>query len=270
MTQAVPAIDPDHTISVGVASFNIRNSSADDGDDSWPHRKDATLDQIRAVDWQFLGMQEVLADQFAFLRDHLSHTEYASSGRDDGLQAGEHNSVFVNSPEWTLESAEVRWLSESPDEPGSIGWDATLPRIVTMTKATHTATGARLGFANTHFCYQGREAQLHSAELIDGWLTGEESDGRPWIVVGDLNIGPDAAPLVHLRSRGWTTALPADEAGSTFHGFTGTTEGEQIDHILLSPGLEAVDWGVERGRVHGRWPSDHYLVRAEVRVPVSG
>jgi endonuclease/exonuclease/phosphatase family metal-dependent hydrolase len=255
------------TIPLRVASFNIRFGHADDGDDSWPLRRAALRDQLLAVDWQFLGLQEVVSEQLAYLRDQLPHTEYASAGRDDGLLAGEHCSVFVNSPDWTLDSADVRWLSEEPETPGSIGWDATLPRIVTITRATHRPTGTRLGFASTHFCYQGDTARLESARLIDRWLTAE-ADGRAWILVGDFNLEPGSPPLAFMRDQGWVSALP-DDAGGTNHSFAGGTTGGQIDHILVSPDIEVAGWAVERDQVDGRWPSDHYLVWADLEIPVS-
>jgi endonuclease/exonuclease/phosphatase family metal-dependent hydrolase len=264
-TSVVP--DGPAIIPITVASFNIRYGHADDGDDSWPMRKESVRDQLLAVDWQFLGLQEVVALQLAYLRDRIPHTEYASAGRDDGLLAGEHCSVFVNSPEWTLDSADIRWLSETPEVPGSIGWDATLTRIVTITRATHRPTGTRIGLANTHFCHIGDTARFESAKLIDGWLTAE-ADDRAWILVGDFNLVPGSAPLSFLRDQGWVSALP-DGLGGTSHSFDGGVDQGQIDHILVSPDITVTNWGVEREQVNGRWPSDHYLVHATLGIPVA-
>lgn len=261
------ARDRDATIPLSVATFNIRYGHADDGDNSWPLRRAALRDQLLAVDWQLLGLQEVVSEQLGYLRDQIPHTEYASAGRDDGLLAGEHCPVFVNTPDWTLDSADVRWLSEQPETPGSVGWDATLPRIVTITRATHRPSGTQIGFANTHFCYQGDTARMESARLIDRWLTAE-AGGRAWIIVGDFNLELGSPPLRFLRDRGWVSALP-DGIGGTNHSFAGGTDEGQIDHILVSPDIGVTGWAVERNQIESHWPSDHYLVLAELQIPLA-
>jgi hypothetical protein len=39
-----------------VATFNIRNSSAPDGDDSWPLRRESTVAAIDALDAEVVGL----------------------------------------------------------------------------------------------------------------------------------------------------------------------------------------------------------------------
>jgi hypothetical protein len=45
-----------------VATFNIRNSSADDGADSWPMRRDATIAAIEALSAEHYIEQAVALD----------------------------------------------------------------------------------------------------------------------------------------------------------------------------------------------------------------
>src|ERR1041384_3204380 len=55
-----------------VMSFNIRNSSAKDGENAWEKRKGFLLETVRAFGPDLLGMQEVLEDQAEFLRGGLA------------------------------------------------------------------------------------------------------------------------------------------------------------------------------------------------------
>jgi hypothetical protein len=53
-------------------------------------------------------------------------------------------------------------LSTEPEVPGSVGWDAHLPRIATIVRLRHR-DGTAAGVANTHFDHAGDQARLESA-----------------------------------------------------------------------------------------------------------
>jgi predicted extracellular nuclease len=46
-----------------VATFNIRNSSAPDGDNAWPVRRNATVAAIEHLDADVVGLVGVVPDQ---------------------------------------------------------------------------------------------------------------------------------------------------------------------------------------------------------------
>lgn len=243
-----------------VASFNIRTSRAPDRADRWKHRRDACIDAIRGFSADILGLQEVRPDQLDDLRDAFPGATIVGAGRDsDG--GGEHASVLVKAGGWTVESSETRWLSATPTRPGSRGWDAELPRVVTLVRLRHAATP--VGVANTHFDHRGTEARERSAALIAEWL-GQERD-RPWIVLGDLNAVPGSPPLRVLAEAGYTDALPPD-AGGTEHAFTGATDRTRIDYVLAGPGIEVAAAWIGHDRPRGRLPSDHWPVLADLVV----
>ncbi|HEU5265395.1 MAG TPA: hypothetical protein VFU35_01800, partial [Jatrophihabitans sp.] len=96
---------------------------------------------------EIVGLQEVRPDQLADLRAAFPGARIAGAGRDaDG--GGEHASVLIAPGSWQLESAETRWLSPTPARPGSRGWDANLPRVVTLVRLRRGRTS--LGVANAH------------------------------------------------------------------------------------------------------------------------
>ena len=166
---------------IRVATFNIRNSSAPDGDNAWPVRRDATVAAIEALDADVVGLQEVLPDQLEYLRWRFSRYEIVGVGRDDGMSAGEHSVVLVRPGDWKVEKHETRWLSDDPGTPGSVGWDADLTRIATLVWLRHL-NGTTIGIANTHYDHAGEVAQLQSSRLIARWIgrrAAVDRDGRP-------------------------------------------------------------------------------------------
>ncbi|WP_343975658.1 endonuclease/exonuclease/phosphatase family protein [Kribbella koreensis] len=245
-----------------VATFNIRNSSAADGDDSWVLRREATAAAIEELAADVVGLQEVLPDQLEYLRERFAEYEIVGAGRDDGAHAGEHSVVMIRRGPWQLDSHETRWLSGAPSTPGSVGWDADLTRIATLVRLS-TIDGSRAGIVNTHYDHIGEVAQLESSKLIDRWTAAEPE--LHWVVLGDLNVGPESLPLKMFLEAGWRDAVPA-EAGGTFHDFTGATDRERIDHILISKNWHVVDAEVSHHRPGGRLPSDHWPVVATLNL----
>ena len=241
-----------------VATFNIRNSSADDGDDSWVLRREAAAAAIEELAADVVGLQEVLPDQLEYLRERFPQHEIVGAGRDDGAHAGEHSVVMIRSRDWRVESHETRWLSTEPTTPGSVGWDADLTRIATLVRIAH-ADGTRVGIANTHYDHIGEVAQLESSKLLNQWMSAEPE--LHWVLLGDLNVEPGSAPLRVLLDAGWLDAVPA-EAGGTFHDFGRTTNEGRIDHILTSKSWRVVDAEVSHHRPDGRLPSDPWPVVA--------
>ncbi len=243
-----------------VASFNIRTSRGRDGRNGWRRRRDVSIAAIRGFSAEVVGLQEVRPDQLADLHRAFPDAVIVGAGRDaDG--GGEHASVLVPSGRWSVESSETRWLSPTPNQRGSRGWDARLARVVTLVRLRDGST--RLGVANTHFDHHGALARERSAALITEWL-GQERE-LPWVVLGDLNALPASSPLRVFAAAGFTDALPQD-AGGTEHAFTGATDRTRIDYVLTGAGVAVSAAWISHDRPRGRLPSDHWPVLADVVV----
>jgi endonuclease/exonuclease/phosphatase family metal-dependent hydrolase len=246
-----------------VATFNIRNSSAPDGENAWPVRRGATVAAIVELDAEVVGLQEVLPDQLDFLREQFADWTIVGAGRDDGVHAGEHSVVLVRPGDWEVESDETRWLSTEPSTPGSVGWDAHLTRIATLVRLKHV-DGTRVGVANTHYDHAGEVARIESSRLLAQWVAAERQ--LHWILMGDLNATPDSPPLKVLTSAGLLDAVPATEGGSEHGEFTGATDLDRIDHILTDKSWQVVEAHVSHYRPGGRLPSDHWPVVATLEL----
>ena len=258
-------------------SFNVRYGDADDGDNAWEFRRDLLVRTIRMFDPDLLGVQEALEHQFKLLCDELGG-QYGchGAGRDDGRSNGEHMGIFFRRGRFERLAGGHFWLSETPDKPGSLSWDAEVTRMASWVKLLDRgAAGERAGellFVNTHWDHMGKRARFESARLIRRNVH-ELCPSGPVVIVGDFNAREDDeeyTELLRATDDGGAKYLDAyrvvhpdrltDEA--TFHGFKGGKEGSRIDWVVHSEELEATEAGIDRSAADGRYPSDHYAVTA--------
>ena len=256
-----------------VMSFNIRYGSADDGENDWEHRRYLLRVAIRERDPHILGVQECLWNQGVELDRAFGNYRLTGVGRDDGVRAGEMCLIFTRRDRYHVLDQGHFWLSETPETPGSKGWDAACPRIVTWVELRDRwCDPDTLYVFNAHFDHVGEEARLRGAELLRARMA-EISDGHPVILMGDFNASAGDSPAYRiLAEEGWTVdlplrdafavATPADRRGGTFHGFTGEPTTGRIDWILCSGAFALREAGTSRFEREGRYPSDHFPVWA--------
>lgn len=258
-----------------VMSFNIRNGRANDGEDSWPHRRERLFALLREQNADVIGLQEAFRDQVDAIRAALpggsgpSAYDEAGVGRDDGKSAGEHSTLLFRSDRFRLEAQGTFWFSDTPETPGSRHWGNTIPRICTWARLAEKASGRTFTVFNLHLDHQSQPSRERSARLLLERLRGTMG---PRIVMGDFNAGEqnrairalldssDPALVDTFRAR-----HPQETAVSTFHGFKGGTQGAKIDYIFVTGELETTEARILRDHKEGRYPSDHYPVTARVR-----
>lgn len=257
---------------VRVMSFNIRYGTAPDGDNAWPHRREAVFGVIRDLKPDLLGTQETLAFQRDELLDACPTLAAFAAGRDDGREAGEMAAVFYDRHRFELLASGHLWLSATPQVPGSRGWDAALPRIATWVKLRDRKVpqDAPLLFLNTHFDHVGERARLESARLIRRSLATLGAGCR-LVVAGDFNAAEASPPYAALFTDATAgpklldtlrVAVPQSTGPEgTFNGFDPKhSTGGRIDWIGCSADWRVVTAGIDRTASAGRAPSDHWPV----------
>src|SRR5437764_4836016 len=158
-----PAVPTTAPAILRVMSFNVRYGTAPDGPDHWDKRKPLFFATIRAYGPDLLGMQEVIAAQADELQQELSGYGFIGTGRDDGKRRGEYSPLMFRKDRFELIESGQYWLSETPEQVASKGWDAALPRIVTWAKLKDRASGRPLLWINTHWDHVGNKARVESA-----------------------------------------------------------------------------------------------------------
>ena len=173
-------------------TFNIRlqNGGDEKAGVGWSVRRDRVADYIKRNHIDVIGMQEVLHTQLEDLLQRLPEYDYVGVGRTDGATKGEYSPVFFLKERFEVLEKGNFWLSETPDVPGSVGWDAALERIASYAKLRDKATGKVFMAVNTHFDHVGVKARRESAKLIMRKIQ-EIVGTRPAVVTGDFNVTED-------------------------------------------------------------------------------
>jgi endonuclease/exonuclease/phosphatase family metal-dependent hydrolase len=257
-----------------VMSFNLRYSTANDGEDSWESRREMLIETIRRDHPDLLGTQECLAEQADYLREQLPYMSVIAVHRDDGKRKGEASAILFRMDRFELLASGTFWLSPTPEKIGSKGWDADCTRIVTWAKLRDKASGKNVAWLNTHWDHIGKQARLESAGMMRRWIDANAAE-MPVIITGDFNTHLDAPPYARLfDAKEWTRPLidtyaklhgPNNNGGGTYHGFKGKGAGARIDWIICSQEFEPIDSGIDTFNVDGRFPSDHFPVTAVLR-----
>lgn len=253
-----------------IMTWNIRLDTPNDGDNAWKHRKSGFCAQLSEENADIIGFQEVLHNQLIDLQDCLSGYSYVGVGRADGKQGGEYSPVFFKRDRFTLIGSGTTWLSNTPDIPGSVGWDAALERIVSWAKLADKKTGDTMVVMNTHFDHVGQKARENSAILMLD-LAEKLAPGYPLIIMGDLNADPDNPAYKRFISAGLIdariVATGFEGQRATYTGFDNDPMNDAlIDFILHSPHFETIDYVVRPLNNGGQFLSDHLPVVARLAI----
>jgi endonuclease/exonuclease/phosphatase family metal-dependent hydrolase len=262
------------TLDLTVATFNLRNFTAKDGENAWELRVDQVAEMIRRTGARIVGTQEGYLEMLLQLGERLPEFRWVGRGR-RGEREDEFCAVFYRHAELAPEEAGHFWLSETPDVPGSSSWNSSIPRMCTWVRFRLGAGAGRpLLVYNTHLDHRSGEAREQGIRLICRRL-GERrrQQADPALLLGDLNAGEGSDVVRFLRRQSGLvdafSALAAPVAGgvgSTFHGFQGGEAGDPIDYIFGTPDLSFAATAVRREKIDGRYPSDHYPVVTTVRL----
>jgi endonuclease/exonuclease/phosphatase family metal-dependent hydrolase len=260
-------------VEVRVMTFNIRYGTANDGENAWSNRRDQVGEVITRFGPTVVGVQEALAFQLEALDRLLPGYGRVGVGRDDGREAGEFSAIFYDAALLEVVEDGTFWFSESPTEPGSTAWGATIPRICSWARFRDRASGRTFFVFNNHWDHQAQQSRERSAALLLQRIGARVPVADPVIVTGDFNAGEDnPAFLMLLRDsvtelRDTYRTLHASESDvGTFNGFVGTADGPKIDAVLATSDWAVISAGIDRSNSAGRYPSDHFPVTAVLRL----
>lgn len=265
--------------SLNAMSFNIRFNNPSDGENAWPHRKALVANTIQFHRADLVGVQEALKEQLDDLSALLPEFAWLGVGRDDGKELGEYSAILYRKDRFEVLQQVTFWLSEEPEHPGSVGWDAAITRVVTWAKFQDKRDAKKFFLFNTHFDHVGQRAREESAKLLLRQIQNV-AGSEPVIVTGDFNatasnlvyeilvgdaVEQDSTTQAHgLIDAREISMLPHYGPDWTFHDFGRATERPGIDYIFVNHRLNVLRHGVIADPAGGPYASDHLPVLAEV------
>jgi endonuclease/exonuclease/phosphatase family metal-dependent hydrolase len=260
---------------LNVMTFNIRYNNKADSLNSWPYRIEKVVSQVLFHEVHLLGVQEALNDQMADMQKRMPAFKSLGGGRNDGKASGEYSAIFYDTTRLQVLQSQTFWLSETPADTGSRGWDAALSRIVTWAKFRDRKTKKIFFAFNTHFDHRGQVARRESAKLLLQKVK-DIAGNTPSIITGDFNARPADEPIqvimnsedpLHLTDTKQISVTPHYGPTGTFNGF-GPKENEEvpIDFIFVKGKWKVLKHSTISQTWGGRFASDHFSVLAQVRL----
>ena len=258
---------------LNVMSFNVRYGTANDGINSWENRKEFVHETIKREKYDFIGVQEALGFQIAFIKEKMDGYSVFFRGREKDPTKGESCGIFY-SDSWEIDTEEsgTFWLSENPEKPASKSWDASLPRIATWARFTNKENGGSVYIYNTHFDHVGQIARENSSKTIMKHISERPYD-VPVVFLGDFNAS-EKNNAIKIIKKGipngpvffdpWNMLNPDSKERGTFNSWENRKDGAKIDYIFVLEGTKVLDAQILRGTFNGRNSSDHYPVTAKL------
>lgn len=252
-------------------TFNLRFDNPRDTGNLWVNRAPVAAALIRFHQFDIFGTQEGLKNQLDDLNNALPEYERYGLGRDDGKDAGEHSAIFFKKSRFVLLKKGDFWLSETPDKPG-LGWDATCcNRICSWVYLQDKESKKKFYFFNAHFDHQGKIAREESGKLILKKIK-EIAGNEKAIFTGDLNGDHNSTWYQRLATSNYlvdtySQAAQPYEFNASFNSFGRALKSNGvIDHIFTTGKVDVKRWGILSDSYHGKFPSDHFPVLAEMNL----
>ena len=280
--KAVP-VREDGALELKLMSFNVRyENPGDPGPLAWSQRMPWAVRMLRAQQPDVFGVQEALHGQAADLWASLPEFEFAGNGRDDGGRAGEYSGIFYRRDRFEPDPGDAGtfWLSDTPEQPGSMSWGNEIPRVATWLRLLDRATGRGFYVFNTHWDHKSQASRERAAILMAGRIDGRKRRGEPVVLLGDFNSIETNPGIIYLTGGAsslagapeiwrngmrdtFQTLYPKQRDRRTLHFWRGSLAGDlKVDHIFVSKEAEIREAGIlsaDKPMV-----SDHFPVVARV------
>ena len=255
-------------VELNIVSMNLRKETEEDGQNNWPERIGLVVRLINEVEPHLLGTQEGKRPQVYELLDALEGYGIADLHRDWDPQRF-YPCIFYRLAALEILESGDRWLSQTPEVHASKSWGSAYPRLATWARCRSRDSRTEFFFACTHMDHVSAEARSGQARVLRDLVEQENIDSLPVILVGDFNDVPGSAPYETLTSSLkdiWFDTHPHHAGEGTWHGFSGKAQKGRLDWILASPDVRSLDARILRTSYQGRYPSDHFPVKAVVEV----
>ncbi len=252
-----------------IGTYNLRYDNSKDTGNLWVNRAPIIAALIRFHDFDIFGTQEGYKNQLDDISNALPQYNHYGVGRDDGKDKGEHSAIFYKKDEFKLLNKGDFWLSQTPGKP-SLGWDATCcNRICSWVYLQNKKSDKKFYFFNAHYDHQGVQARKESSKLVLQKIN-DIAGNEPVIFTGDLNGSHSSEWYQAIANSGKLKDTYKEVEypyvnNASYNAFGATKDStEIIDHIFITNHFTVSRWGVLTDTYHGKFPSDHFPVLADI------
>ncbi|WP_375264403.1 endonuclease/exonuclease/phosphatase family protein [Planktotalea sp.] len=239
----------------------------------WERRKDAMDAAFKTIDADLFAFQEMESFDFGsdpninLARDWLTaqNPDYALAAHGPADVFPPTQPIFYRKERLNMVDQGWFFFSDTPDVIYSRTFNGSYPAFASWALMEDRQSGSRFYAINLHFEFKSASNRQLSAALVADRIAPSIKAGTPVVMLGDLNARKGAKTFKILESAGITFA---PIAGSTYHLNRGANLFGAIDHIGVANGPAPVRPPVVlRKSFDGVWPSDHYPVALDLRLP---
>ncbi len=224
-----------------------------------------------------VGVQEATDTWIGLIKQKLGDL-YTVVGVGRNADGGdEHSAILYLTAEFECVESGTKWLSDTPDVPGSKFASSHYTRIMTYALLQRRSDGRRLLHVNTHLDYgsSATEEQVKVDQLQVIFDEIEKFEGVSTIITGDFNATVDSPAYQKMLDAGYFSAAKGDaydDDANTYHGLMGTTGApSHIDYVFAKNlDQQYCDYRVIKERVDNENVSDHYPILALLSLHWSG
>lgn len=251
-------------------TFNLRCDFPLDFNNRWKSRRNIVYDIMNTYKCDIVGMQEVTESMHNDIKDNMSRYNIIGVPRTRKFFC-ERNDILIEK-RYNIFSSKTFWLSDTPDIEGSSKWFSVFPRICT-TAVVEMENRKKIRICNSHLdCFTSKAREYELRRLMEIIEKEQKKEKLPLIVMGDFNSKPDSRLIKNLSdgvygNQKMSAVQEYDKRlylSSTMSMFKGREKGLHIDYIFVSEELKVNNAEIVRYNLHGKYPSDHYPLSAEI------
>lgn len=247
---------------IGVMSFNLMAGKESE-------RLDAVVETILKYRPAVVGVQEATDMWIGLLNQRLGDIYTIVGDGRNADRGDEHSAILYLTAEFDCLESGTKWLSETPDVPGSQHSTATskYPRIMTYVHLSRKSDGKEFLHVNTHLDYgttpEQEAVKVAQIEVLFSQI--EKFADLPIIITGDFNATVGSPVYNRICDEGYLEVadyIPAEDREPTYHALMGTTgEPSHIDFVFYK-GMYDKFHRICTERVDNENVSDHYPIFA--------
>lgn len=245
---------------IKIISYNIKNSEAQNGTNSWEYRYGASADMFLDQNADVMALQEPLEDQIYFITQNFPNYKCVGKGAEDGKKKGEYTAIVYNKKTVSELGWGMFWLSETPEVP-SKGWDAAQNCTATWALLKHKSTGKKFYVVNTDLDQNGRESRKNGVQLILDKIAEINKDSLPVVLAGGFDMRSSDASLAGVESamKNARSSAPKTDNTGTYNNWGKNSD--IVDHIYYSGFSSCPEYQTVTKRYADRkFVSDHYPI----------
>ena len=248
---------------IAVMSFNLMAGKESS-------RLDSVVGTILKYRPAVVGVQEATDLWIELLKQRLDgiYTIVGEGRKADG--GDEHSAILYLTEEFECLESGTKWLSDTPDVPGSQLSSAKTeyPRIMTYALLSRKSDGKQFLHVNTHLDYGSNpeEEQVKVAQMQVVFNEIAKLPKVPTIITGDFNATVGSPVYNKVIAEGYSEAashISAANRAPTYHGLMGTTGAPSHIDFIFSKTMESdCYYRICNERVDNENISDHYPILA--------